>query len=134
MGATALVFVLASAFCAQDAPLRPRGSYSAVVRTALFAGTAQKITIRVQSEGSAHIALRGLVDHDSEFAYGYEQEGRRWWSSFSAPLEDVLKKWRCTLESFSYDARADAAVVHIRVPLLGRKKITLTKDELSAPS
>lgn len=104
----------------------PTGSYFAEVRTAPLMPK-QKILITILSRSNASIRLSGLVEMQGSFRYGFCPQNDEWWSSFDAGIVRALRKWRCTLEHFTYDQGADAAVVDLRLPVMGRRNIVIKK-------
>lgn len=100
----------------------PYGTYVAKVSTGPFMPK-QKITVVTKERNKASIQLRGLVNFEDTFWYGWHED--RWESKFSDTLNHKLRKYRCVLKKFNYDPCWNVATVNLNVPILGDKKINL---------
>lgn len=103
-------------------PLYPRGTYYASV-SPLALPVKQEIKIVTLAGKRARIELNGLVEMNDEFEYDFADGA--WVSNFSSEFETMLRKWRCKFLEFDYDGDKDVAIVLMKVPIIGLKRITL---------
>ena len=103
----------------------PTGSYHAKVIFPMM--PEQNIQINVENKKNARIFLNGIVNLESEFAYGYSMNTKTWWSVFDEELERTIKKFKCKVKEFYYDETNDVAVVKIKFPVIGMREIKMHK-------
>tara|TARA_B100000475_G_scaffold199684_1_gene182460 strand:+ start:327 stop:710 length:384 start_codon:yes stop_codon:yes gene_type:complete len=100
----------------------PHGIYYAHVKTGLMMPN-QHIQVNIRSKSLAKISLRGLVNFDDHFKYGYYNG--KWKSEFSPDFTNMLLKWKCKLRDFEYDKVHNCARLNINLPIIGTKQIIL---------
>lgn len=99
----------------------PSGAYHARVRTVIT--QPQDITVVTTRPWRARLELRGPVHFDGEFTF--EHVRGEWRAQFSPAMERLLRRYRCHMERFEYDATRDEAFVTIHLPFFGSRAIHL---------
>ena len=99
----------------------PSGTYYAKIHT--FLPRSQEIEVVTRRPWHASIRLRGIVNLDDEFTF--DRNDGRWTAHFSPRMEAMLKKYRCHMKGFEYNASRDEASITLRLPVVGHRTIQL---------
>jgi hypothetical protein len=103
----------------------PFGTYRAVVRFPFL--PTQEISIITRQKRQAEIILSGAVNMRESFKY--DRNEKHWNVQFGNQLANVLKTWHCKLQYIDFDFEKNVAFVWLSMPIIGAKKITLSRVE-----
>lgn len=102
------------ALLANSNVMYPSGMYTSVFRIPHL--LTQHVSIQTNEPGHGLIKLNGFIEMEDEFCF-WPINNNNWDCQFNSKIQNVLKKYRCSMRAFMYDADKDEATVMIDMPL-----------------
>ena len=99
------------------------GTFYGQVRPLIF--PAQEILISTEKDRTGTIMLRGAVNANDIF--WYDHVDGNWQIHLGDRLQESMRRVRAKFIDFHFDERTDRGVVTIRLPIVGRIHLTLSR-------